>query len=129
MNSNHKALALHLWPVTDLARVVTKSAASEVKIMHVDGNRSFLLDAPAQARSEDVSKWPKNVVFAAYWGAAATSVAEEANMKIVEVTVDQWKFLVYTNHKKISKFGKLTYFDKALKKKEDEAAAKKQRIK
>ena len=49
-------------------------------------------------------------------------------MKISEITVNGWKFPTYTNHKKIHKFEKLTYFDKALKKKEDEAAvAKRQR--
>ena len=58
------------------------------------------------------------------WHVVATGVPEDANIKVGKVIVDQWEFPVFQNHKKLSKFDKLIYFDKALQQKD----AKKRKI-
>ena len=121
-------LAVQLWPVTELSKVMLKSITSKCLIVHSDGVEKFFLDAPKQGRTEDSSKWPKDSVFAAYWQVHYTGEMEEVNLKVVKVLSGDWEFPILVNTKKLKPFDRLCVFDKTLKEKAEAAAAKKRKL-
>ena len=102
--------ALKLVPLTEAKNVVFKTASSKIQVMQ-GSQRICFLEPPAKARTETECDWAPNTIFAGFWWVKAVSSEEEANMRIVKMTHNDYSFMVYENTKGLKTFDKLTYYE------------------
>ncbi len=88
---------LKLIPVTDLYKIHARSLTCRTVVTGGTQQDAYYLEAPNRVRDNDVSKWKRESIFAAYWWVSKTHSEKDATMKISTMKIGTFKFPILEN--------------------------------
>ncbi len=68
------------------------------------------MEAPSRVRDDDVSKWKREFVFAAYWWVSKTNTEKDATMQISTMKIGTFKFPILENTRALKVGDKLQVY-------------------
>ncbi len=101
---------LKLIPVTDLYKIHARSLTCRTVLTGETQQDAYYLEAPNRVRDNDVSKWKRESIFAAYWWVSKTNSEKDATMKISTMKIGTFKFPILENTRALKVGDKLQVY-------------------